>query len=291
MRVAVLGANGQLGSDLRAAIGRRANEFTLVAVARPELDAQDPDKARKLLDGLDFDAAINCVAATRVDDCETNAQSAVDLNACFAGVAAQACAAREAALLQVSTDYVFGGQTERRPLTEDQPRHPLNVYGATKLLGEDLARRAWPQTTIARVASLYGHAGASGKGGNFVETMLRLGAERSSLNVVADQWMSPTSTHDVADALLDILRAAPIGETYNVVNDGVASWAEFATEIMSTAGLRCEVKPITTAEYPTPAVRPPYSALDGSRLAELRGRPMPHWKDALRRYLSDRSAR
>jgi len=291
MRIALFGANGQLGSDLVTLAARRGLE--LLPVTRTQVDATDPEAS---FDDLAFDVAINCVAATRVDDCEKDPGPAVAVNAHFAGRLARACAARGARLVQVSTDYVFGGQAGREPLTEEAGRAPVNVYGATKALGEDLARLDHDDVIIARVASLFGVAGASGKGGNFVETMIRFGKERGRLTVVDDQVMSPTAACDAGAAILDLIVARAPAGTYHVVNSGVASWCGFARAIIEKAkvtkdGVAAEVAPIPTRQFPTPARRPPYSALSNAKLEAALGRPMPHWTDALDRYLAAKGHR
>jgi len=279
-RIALFGANGQLGSDIARQAAARG--LDLVAVTRAQLDAADPSAS---FDGLAFDVGVNCVAVTRVDDCEKDPAPAVAINAHFAGRLAKACAAKGARLVQVSTDYVYGGQTQREPLSEEIGRAPVNVYGATKALGEDLARLEHDDVIVARVASLFGVAGASGKGGNFVETMLRFGQERGRLTVVADQVMSPTASWDAGEAILDLIARQASAGDYHVVNSGVASWWEFASRIIERASVNAEVAPIPTSEFPTPARRPPYSALSNAKLADAIGRPMPHWTDALDRYL------
>ncbi len=281
MRIALFGANGQLGSDLVTLAGRRG--LDLVAVTRAQVDAADPAAG---FDGLDFDIAINCVAVTRVDDCEKDPGPAVAVNAHFAGRLARACAVRGARLVQVSTDYVYGGQAQREPLSEDVGRAPVNVYGATKALGEDLARLEHDDVIVARVASLFGVAGASGKGGNFVETMLRLAKEKGRLTVVADQVMSPTASLDAGEAIFDLVAAKALAGDYHVVNSGAASWCAFADAIIARAGVAAEVAPIPTSQFPTPAHRPPYSALSNAKLVAAIGRPMPDWADALDRYLA-----
>ena len=281
MRIALFGANGQLGSDLVVLAAQRGVDLT--PVTRAQVDAADPAAS---FDGLDFDVAINCVAVTRVDDCEKDPAPAVAINAHFAGRLAKACAASGARLVQVSTDYVYGGQREREPLSEDVGRAPVNVYGATKALGEDLARLEHDDVIVARVASLFGVAGASGKGGNFVETMLRIGKEKGRLTVVADQVMSPTASLDAGEAILDLIVAkAPAGD-YHVVNSGTASWCAFAEAIIAKTGVAAEVAPIPTRQFPTPARRPPYSALSNAKLVAAIGRPMPDWTHALDRYLA-----
>ncbi len=279
-RIALFGANGQLGSDIAKQAAERG--LDLVAVTRAQIDAADPSSS---LDDLSFDVAINCVAVTRVDDCEKDPSPAVAINAHFAGRLAKACAAKGARLIQVSTDYVYGGQPQREPLSEAVGRAPVNVYGATKALGEDLARLEHDDVIVARVASLFGVAGASGKGGNFIETMLRLGQERGRLTVVDDQIMSPTASWDAGEAILDLIAAESPAGDYHVVNSGVASWWDFAARIIERAGVAAEVAPIPTSAFPTPARRPPYSALSNAKLTAAIGRPLPHWTDALDRYL------
>jgi dTDP-4-dehydrorhamnose reductase len=285
VRTAIFGANGQLGSDLV----RTAAELGLdvVPLARPMLDAADLPGSEARLAELSFDAAINCVAATRVDDCETNPAPAV-ANAAFAGWAAQQCARRGARLVQISTDYVFGGGPERSPITEAAPRAAVNVYGATKALGEDLARLDHDDVLVVRVAALFGVAGASGKGGNFVETMLRFGRERGLLRVVDDQRTAPTSTRDAARLIWRLLDAQAPAGVYHLANAGEASWCEFARAIVEDAGVPAEVQPITTAEFPTPARRPLYSVLDNAKASAAAGWRPPHWREALGEYLREK---
>jgi dTDP-4-dehydrorhamnose reductase len=151
-------------------------------------------------------------------------------------------------------------------------------------MGEDLAMLAGGDVLVLRVASLFGTAGASGKGGNFVETMIRLAKEKGKLNVVADQTMSPTSTKDIAETVIDMLAAAVPAGIWHVVNSGTATWCEFASRIIARAGIDAVINPIATSSYPTPARRPPYSALDNAKVAAA-VRPMRAWQDALDEYL------
>lgn len=284
MNILVLGANGQLGSEIMQ-LGAERSTLNCRGLGRPGIDAFNLAASETALAATSFDVLINCVASTRVDDCERLGSEAMATNAHFAALAAKLCRQRGARLVQVSTDYVFGGQPERSPIVEDTPRRPLNVYGATKALGEELAVFEHDDVLIVRVASLFGPAGASGKGGNFVETMIRLGQERGALGVVADQFMSPTSATDAAAAILDLIEIGAPRGTYHAVNAGEASWCEFAARIVDRAGVAARVEPITTAEFPTPARRPPYSVLSRTRLEQTIGRPMPEWQDALDRYL------
>jgi len=288
-RIALFGANGQLGQDLSAIAASRG--LTLIALQRPQFDATDLAGLDAALTDLDFDVAINSVAVTRVDDCENNPAPAVAINADFAQALAKTCARKKARLVQVSTDYVFGGQASREPLDETAAPAPINVYGQTKLQGETLSRQAHDDVIVARVASLFGVAGASGKGGNFVETMIRYGRERGALKVVADQVMSPTSSWDAAEAILDLIRVEAPAGVYHVVNSGAASWHDFAAAIIDRAGVEATVSPIPTSEFPTPARRPPYSVLANAKVEKALGRSMPAWQDALDRYLTAKGHR
>lgn len=285
LTIALFGANGQLGHDLAREAEARGDKVRLHALKRPMIDADDLEGTHSRLASLSFDVAINCVAATGVDACERNSQTAVNANAHFSGLVARLCAAQGARLVHISTDYVFGGQSKRTPLDEDEPRAPLNVYGATKALGEDLARISHEDTTIVRVASLFGAAGVGGLGMNFVETIIKAAKTRDSLQVVSDQWMSPTSTENAARAIFALIENGVRAGTYHVVNEGVASWFEFAEAIVREVGLAVSVEPISAREYASAAMRPSYSALSSAKIAGLLGGPLPEWRSALRTYL------
>ncbi len=284
MKAILLGPNGQLGTDIRSANNSR-QVLNITPMGRDQLELTDFEAVKTKLSNMQFDVLINASSYHKTDEVEDNAQQAITINAHLVQLLAQICAEKGARFVHISTDYVFGGQAARQPLDENTGVAPLNVYGASKVLGESLARVAHDDTLILRVASLFGVAGASGKGGNFVETMLRLAKERGSLRVVNDQIMSPTSTADIADALLDMLETPAPAGTYHVVNRGEVSWHGFASEIVKQAGLEVPVDPVPTTEFPTRAMRPPYSALDNRKLEGAIGRPMPTWQDALARYM------
>lgn len=288
MKVILLGPKGQLGRDI-ARIHEQAGEpCTLLPLPREQLDLAAPEAAAQVLEGLEFDALVNCAACHNTDQVEDNADPAFAVNARAVGALAKVCAKQGARFIHISTDYVFGGDRGRaQPLREDDPIAPVNVYGASKALGENLARLEGGDVVILRVASLFGVAGANGKGGNFVETMLRLGREKETLRVVDDQIMSPTATADVAAAILRILtRGCPAG-TYHAVNSGAVSWFEFAQAILRGARVKATATPCSSGDYPTRALRPRYSALDNAKFAAAVG-PMPTWQDALGRYLQAR---
>ena len=232
------------------------------------------------------DAVINTAAFTHVDSCETEIAQAFRVNAEGPLTLARACAAADVTLVHVSTDYVFGGQAAREPLSEDALPAPLSVYGASKLAGEHLIRGTDARHLIVRTCGLYGSRGSAAKGGNFVRTMLRLARERPEVRVVNDQHCTPSYALDVAETIVDLLHADARG-TYHVVNDGACTWFEFAREIFAAAGLEPSLTPITTADFPTPAKRPPYSVLATERTVAARGRPLRSWQMAVQAYLAE----
>ena len=284
-KVLLLGGNGQLGQDVQRVHGVAGEPFALTVPSRRELDVSSPTDMERQLAARDFEALVNCTGYHKTDEVEDNATLAFAVNAQAVQLMARACAAKNARLLHVSTDYVFGGDRERRiPLTEHDATAPVNVYGASKAMGETLAALETERLVVLRVASLFGVAGASGKGGNFVETMLRVGSESGQLRVVADQFMSPTATADVADVVVQMLRRADASGTYHVVNSGSASWFEFASEIIRQGNVDADVEPCASADWPTRAARPRFSVLDAGKVAALLA-PMRPWQEALADYL------
>ena len=283
MKVIVLGPNGQLGSDIFAANARNGGGIDIEGVGRDALDVTDLDRIEGVLGPMSFDALVNCTSYHKTDEVEKNASLAFTINAHAVQRMATVCAGKGARFVHISTDYVFSGDATKPYVEEDRPG-PLNVYGASKLMGEGLARNAHEDTLVLRVASLFGVAGASGKGGNFVETMIRVAKEKGELRVVDDITMSPTATEDVARALLKMLQAEAPPGIYHAVNSEPATWYRFAVEIVKGAGVRAEVTPVTSEEFPTVAARPHYSVLDNEKVGGiLEG--MPSWRDALQRYL------
>ena len=285
MKALLLGPNGQLGQDIISAHGDGAPSFDLVPLTREGLDVSDLEAIPRVLGDLDFDVLLNCTGYHKTDEVEDNAGLAVTVNAHAVEAMARVCAGCGARLVHVSTDYVFGGDRDRNdPLGESDPIEPVNVYGSSKALGETLARHAHDDVVILRVAGLFGLAGASGKGGNFVETMIRLAREKGALKVVSDQIMSPTATADIAQAVLGLLTRGAQPGVYHVVNSGTASWYEFACEIIAMTDIDAAISPCPSEEFPTRAARPRYSALDNSKARESLF-DLPDWRDALHRYL------
>ena len=284
-KVLLLGPNGQLGHDIRKAHADADAPFDLFTMGRDRLDVAESAAIAHALDDVPFDVLVNCTGYHRTDEAEDNAALAITVNAHAVESMAKLCARKGARLLHISTDYVFGGNVPHtQALRESDPVAPVNVYGASKALGETLARLSHEDVVILRVASLFGVAGASGKGGNFVETMIRLGHERRTLRVVDDQIMSPTATADVADIVCRLLcQGCPPG-SYHIVNSGFASWYVFATEIFRQMALTVDLAPCSSTEYPTRARRPSFSALNNAKATSAIG-PLRPWQAALDAYL------
>lgn len=285
MRVLLIGANGQLGQDLQRAL----EAHTVLAATRATLDVSQPAQAREVIASFQPDLVLNTSAFHRVDDIEKDAAQALAINAQAAHQLALACRDADCALMHISTDYVFDG-AKRAPYVEDDCARPLSAYGASKLAGEALVRSAWRKHYIVRTCGLYGAAGASGKGGNFVNTMLRLAREGVAagaprmIRVVNDQTCTPTSTRDLAAQLAVLIETGAFG-TYHATNDGACTWFEFASEIFRRAGIEADARPTTSAEYGAAAARPAYSVLENRGMRSLGIDRMRHWTLALQDYL------
>lgn len=284
MNVAILGPNGQLGSDLFRAGQAHKSAVKLIPIGRQDLDVSNVSNIARVLAERDFDVLINCTSYHKTDEVESNATLAFAINAHAVKAMAEFCRERDVPFVHISTDYVFSGVTDR-PYVESDATAPLNVYGASKAMGETLAQLSYPEGTyVLRVASLFGVAGASGKGGNFVETMIRVGREKGKLRVIDDITMSPTATADVARMIFDLLKQDAEPGVYHAVNTGQATWYEFACEIIRQAGVTAEVEPIASGQFPAAAQRPAYSVLSNEKIRTVLGE-IPHWRNAVRRYL------
>ena len=282
MKVLVTGANGQLGTDLCKVL----RDFELIPLTHKDIEISDMSSMKQAFSKYKPGIIINTAAYVRVDDCEDEKDKAFSVNALGArnvAVVAQELGAR---LVHISTDYVFGGEAEPRttPYTEFDTPIPLSIYGKSKLAGENLVRHFCLRHFIVRASGLFGVAGSSGKGGNFIETMLRLSKERSELRVVDDQVFSPTYTMDLARKIAQLMTTDYYG-IFHVTNSGACSWYEFTTEILKLAGLKTPVVPITSNQYPQKARRPRYSVLDNSHLRLLGMDDMRPWQEALKDYL------
>jgi dTDP-4-dehydrorhamnose reductase len=282
-RILLLGASGQLGTDLARVLASR----DLVALPREVLDVTDAAATADAVARHAPAVVLNATAFNRVDDAETDPAPAFAVNAVAAHHLARAATRVGARLVHFSTDYVFGARGPG-PFDEDAQPAPANAYGVSKLAGEHLVQSADPRHLVVRTAGLYGAAGARGKGGNFVETMLRLAREGRPIRVVADQVLTPTYTADLADAVRRLLHADPPGGVYHLTNGGACSWFEFARRVFALTGLAPDLAPTTSVAYGAPARRPANSVLRNTRFAALGLGPLRPWPDALRAYLSQR---
>jgi dTDP-4-dehydrorhamnose reductase len=282
VRVAILGASGQLGTDL-VRVFSSEGRYEVHGFAHEDVEVTDMASLRTALTGSNPEVVINTAAFHRVDECEDNPEKAFQVNAIGALNVARLCRDLGAVCVYISTDYVFSGEKEC-PYTEEDTPDPINVYGTSKLAGEYLVRQAAPQWIVARVASLFGVAGARGKGGNFVGTILRKARAGESLRVVDDMRMSPTYTVDAARALEVIIRAGETG-VFHVTNQGECSWYEFACAIVALAGIKVQIERVSSREYPRPARRPTRSALGSVRLPDEARDMLRPWDEALRAYL------
>jgi dTDP-4-dehydrorhamnose reductase len=282
VRIVILGSRGQLATDLRPLLSRHE----IVPLSHVDIELTDHAAARARLDGERPDVVINTAAFHRVDDCETEFQSAFAVNAIAALNLARWCQTRRVVLVHFSTDFVFAGD-QPTPRGESDRTEPISVYGASKLAGEHLVRQACERHFVIRTCGLYGHAGSKGRGGNFVETMLRLGRSGRQLRVVADQIVGPTATADLARKVVQLLATQRYG-LYHITNTGECSWYQFACAIFARAGMQVNIIPTTTAEYGARARRPAYSVLRHDGLRALGLDDMRSWREALAEYIRRR---
>ena len=281
MRVLVFGETGQVAQSLQ----KRAGDIDVIALGRDQADLGTPDMLRAVIQATDADVIINAAAYTAVDKAEDDQDHAEQVNHLAVGTIARACAKRGLPLLHISTDYVFPGDGDQ-PWKPTDETGALGVYGATKRRGEEAIEMAGGTYAILRTSWVF-----SATGNNFVKTMLRLGADRAALTIVGDQIGGPTAADDIADALLVMARAYADGRTasgiYHFSGAPDTSWAGFATEIFAQANITCDVTPIPTSDYPTPATRPLNSRLNCATLETDFGIKRPDWRKSLTAVLGD----
>jgi len=281
MKIAVIGSTGQLGTDLMKVLH---DEHDAIGFTHENLEVSDCNSCLKLREHHP-DVIINTAAFHKTDQCEDDPVRTFSVNAIGARNIALISKEIGAITVFISTDYVFDGN-KKEPYTEDDSTNPINSYGISKLAGE-LYTKQNPKHYIARVASLFGKAGASGKGGNFIETMMSKAKNREAISVVDDMWMSPTYTKDAADMLKRIMEMKlPFG-TYHAANQGYCTWFQFAQEIFRIASLNPTLNPIKTRQLQVKAARPIFSALKNVKLSEY-GLQMREWRTALREYLVEK---
>ena len=276
--VIVTGITGQLGYDVAAELDRRGEEF--IATTRKEIDLSDEKSIKDFIQRHSPSAVIHCAAYTAVDKAESEAELALTINGLGTRYIAEACREVGAKLLYPSTDYVFGGDGNK-PYEVTDEKTPCNIYGKSKLLGEDSVRALNRQHFIVRISWVFGKNGK-----NFVKTMLNLAAKNKKVRVVMDQIGSPTYTKDLAPLLVDMIHTEKYG-TYHATNEGFCSWADFAKEIFKQAKKNVEVEEIFTVDYPLPARRPFNSRMSKKSLDDAGFERLPTWQDAVKRYLAE----
>ena len=283
MKVAVLGANGQLGADVVLSFRQAGDE--VVALDHEDIEVSDESSVVSALSKASAELVVNTTAMHDVEKCELDPARAFAVNALGTNFISRACAARGSALVHVSTDYVFGGE-KRTPYVETDTPRPVNTYGISKLAGEHYALCENQRTFVVRVSALYGsHPCRAKRGDNFVRLMIRLGNERGKVKVVDDEFVSPTYTVDLANQIVRLARSREFG-VYHATSAGQCTWHEFATAIFGEAGMDVVTEVATAADFPAKVRRPAYSVLDNRALRDRGLDVMPTWQDALKRYVS-----
>lgn len=285
MRVAVIGSAGQLGTDLVDLL-RRDGKYEVSGFTHREIECGDPLSIERALKTARPEVVVNCAAFVRVDDAEARPEDALRVNGVGALNVARACAELDALCVHISTDYVFDG-TKGAPYSETDAPHPINVYGVSKLAGEYFVQASCRRWLIVRMSSLFGKAGSSGKGGNFLETILAKAKAGEPLRLVNDIRMSPTYTRDAAQALEKLLFQSASG-LFHLANAGNCTWYEFACKALEFVGLGNRIEPISSSNYPMQARRPRNSSLESAKLdLSLKGARRP-WHEALKNYLIEK---
>lgn len=274
----VTGINGQLGHDILIELTKRNIEC--VGVGKNELDITNKNNVLDYIKKLNPQKIIHCAAYTAVDMAEDEVELCTNVNVNGTENIALVCKDIGATMMYISTDYVFDGAGDF-PFKITDKTSPLGVYGNSKLGGEEVVKNTIDSYFIVRISWVFGI-----NGNNFVKTMLRLGKDKDSLNVVSDQIGSPSYTKDLAVLFCDMIVTQKYG-VYHATNEGYCSWAEFATKIMEKSNSKCEIIPIPTSEYKTKATRPKNSRLDKTSLDENNFNRLPHWEDALDRFLNE----
>ncbi|MFT9056266.1 MAG: dTDP-4-dehydrorhamnose reductase [Ethanoligenens sp.] len=274
MRMLIIAADGQLGTD---AVSYFSKKYEVSAFQTADMDVTDPIRVNGAILAVKPDVVLNCAAMTNVDGCEAKAEQAYRVNAYGAGLVALAASRVGAYLVHISTDYVFAGDGKFPYVETDRPS-PKNVYGASKLSGEQHVQALCPNHAILRTAWLYGP-----HGNNFVKTMLKLAKEHDEISVVTDQVGNPTSTFELVRIIDAVVTSRATG-IFHATCEGVCSWNAFAREIFRQAGVNVRVKDVTSEEFVRPAHRPSYSVLSKDKLAAMTGHRPADWQDALREY-------
>lgn len=278
MKILVTGYSGQLGYDV--VLEGKKRGFDMIGVGHKELDITQEEQVQNYIHTVKPDVVIHCAAYTAVDNAEDNKDVCFDVNVNGTKYLAASAKSVDAKFIYISTDYVFEG-TGIEPFTEEDAANPVGYYGITKYEGEKAVQSLLDKYFIVRISWVFGI-----NGNNFIKTMLRLAETRKELNVVGDQYGSPTYTFDLAKLLLDMAETEKYG-VYHASNEGFTTWADFAKEIFQVAGKVVKVNSITTEEYPTKAVRPKNSRMSKDKLEKNGFTRLPAWQDALTRYIAE----
>lgn len=276
MKIIVTGSKGQLGTDVVSQLNK--NGIEAIGADLPEVDITDALATEKFIAECNADAVIHCAAFTNVDLAESDLDTCRKINADGTKNIAESCKKHCLKLMYISTDYVFSG-IGTEPFETNSPKSPCNNYGLTKLEGENAVTELCSEYFIVRISWVFGENGK-----NFVKTMLRLSKEKDTLTVVDDQIGSPTYTKDLASLLCEMIQTEKYG-VYHATNEGYCSWAEFAAKIMELSGAETKIIPVSSEEYKTAAVRPKNSRLSKASLDKNEFSRLPHWEDALKRFI------
>lgn len=280
--ILVTGSNGQLGKEVQT-LSNKFPSYRFLFTSKEDLPINDTSLLKSFFGENHIDFCINCAAYTAVDKAETESQKAYEINATAVGELAKLCADHDVKLIHISTDYVYDGSVET-PLKETDSVGPTNMYGSSKLKGEELALQNNPSTLIIRTSWVY-----SSFGNNFVKTMIRLLTEKNEINVINDQVGSPTYAADLADVIMKFIQQMEDGKSFsgivNYSNAGITTWFDFAEEIKSQIKSDCKINPIPTSAYKTAAKRPFFSVLDTSKIKELLQLEITSWKESLKKCM------
>lgn len=281
MKILLIGANGQLGSD----IVKNYRSEDVIALTHNEIDVTDAALCNDVFSKYRPEVVINTAAFHAVDKCEDDIGKSFAVNAFALKHLSLLCNKIGSVLVQFSTDYIFDGKKGTAYVESDLP-FPLNVYGLSKLAGEQIVKCYCDKFFIIRTSGLYGVAGSSGKGGNFVETMIKLAHSGNEIKVVNDQFLSPTYTFELARKVRELINTNKFG-TYHITGSGECSWFEFAQKIFEYTGLSPKLVPVTSQEFGARVVRPRYSVLDNKNLKNAGLNCLPHWSESLLKYLEE----
>ncbi len=284
MKIAVVGADGQLGSELVKTLPKE----DVAPLFYPDFDITRPKEMRATLDRLEPEVVINTAAYHRVDECEDNPQASFLVNATAVRDLAMAALDLGFVLVHFSTDYVFDGEKGRPYVEEDQP-NPLSVYAVSKLAGEFFVRSLLQRYFLVRTCGLYGEASSREKGYNFVDRMISLAVEAKKIRVVSDQWVTPTSAAELAERIGELIRTNQFG-LYHLTNEGQCTWFQFAQRIFSLAGMDARLEPVDSREFGAKARRPLYSVLENRKAKNLGLTAFSPWPEALKAYLGKKGS-